>query len=246
VSAFTYVGNELELFAYAVNWKSYLYAQISLYLGNEVLEVGAGTGTTTAFFCKGPHRRWVCLEPDAAMSEDIATKIRSGLLPACCEVQVGTLEFISDDTLFDSIIYIDVVEHIEGDRDELAHAAAHLRPGGHLIVLSPAHNWLYTPFDKALGHFRRYSKGSLAAVGPTQLKVERLRYLDSVGLTASLGNKLLLNKSMPSKRQIYLWDSFLVRLSRIFDPLTGFYIGKSVLGVWYNDPEKLGQPTVAA
>jgi hypothetical protein len=56
--------------------------------------------------------------------------------------------------------------------------------------------------------------------------------LDSAGLLASLGNRLLLRQSMPSEAQIQAWDSLLVPPSRILDRLTLGRVGKSVLGVW--------------
>lgn len=60
------------------------------------------------------------------------------------ETICGTLEALAA-LAFDTIIYIDVLEHIEDDREELNRAASHLRPGGHLIILSPAHQKLFTP-----------------------------------------------------------------------------------------------------
>lgn len=231
MSQYTYEGSELDLFADARVWKSNLQRQLDPFLGPEVLEVGAGFGGTTRFLCKGNHQRWVCLEPDDALASRLAASIADGSLPSCCQVSVGTTADLSDDS-FDTILYIDVVEHIEHDAEELARAAALLRPGGHLAVLSPAHQWLYTPFDQAIGHFRRYSKRSLAALSPPGLDRVRLRYLDTAGLLASLGNRLVLNSAMPSPKQIAFWDRYLVRASRVLDPLLNYQLGKSVLGVW--------------
>ncbi|HEY0658129.1 MAG TPA: hypothetical protein VGD05_06630, partial [Pyrinomonadaceae bacterium] len=89
-----------------------------------------------------------------------------------------------------------------------------------------------TPFDKAIGHFRRYNKKSLSALIPAELKCEKLIYLDSIGAFASLGNKLALRRSMPTLQQILLWDRKLVPISTFFDSIIGFRAGKSVLGVW--------------
>ena len=99
---------------------------------------------------------------------------------------------------FDTILYVDVLEHIEDDRGELAGAAARLRTGGHVVVLAPAHQALYSPFDKAIGHFRRYSHRSLLAAAPSTLQPVAAYYLDAVGMAASLANRLLLRASMPS------------------------------------------------
>ena len=232
MSEYTYVGSELDLFAAATVWKSYLRRRITPYLGDEVLEVGAGVGGTTKLFCTGSHSRWVCLEPDPSLADRLEHAIRAGEVPACCQVVVGTLQDAAGLPPFDSLIYIDVLEHIEDDRGELARAAPLLKPGGHVVVLSPAHNWLYSPFDKAIGHYRRYSKRALKALTPEGLELARLDYLDSVGLLASLGNRLFLRSAMPNARQVAFWDNYLVRMSKVLDPLLVGSLGKSVLGIW--------------
>ena len=140
---------------------------------------------------------------------------------------------LESDDRYDSILYIDVLEHIDDDRGEIQIAMQHLAPGGRIIIVSPAHNWLYTPFDKAVGHFRRYNKQSLRRAIPEGLKEERVFYLDSVGLLASLANRLFLKQSMPTKGQLNIWDNFLVPMSKIADPLLGYFIGKQIVGIWH-------------
>lgn len=228
----TYIGSELQLFAKAANWKSYYGRSIKKYLTGEVLEVGSGIGATTQALCDGAARRWVCLEPDPEMSAATAARIAAGSLPGCCEARSGTVRGLARGEQFDAIIYIDVLEHIEDDAGELLAAAEYLKASGHLIILSPAHQWLYTPFDKEIGHYRRYNRGSLLAAVPRHLRRVELRYLDSVGLLASLGNRLLLKSSMPTEKQIRLWDRLMIPVSRVIDPALNFRLGKSILGVW--------------
>jgi len=232
VSDFTYIGSELELFANATVWKSYLRERLSPYLGAEVLEVGAGLGGTARLLCRGDHRRWVCLEPDPALARQVDQAIREGGLPPCCSTVVGTLDQVKSAPPFDTIVYIDVLEHIEDDRGELARAALLVEPEGYVIVLSPAHNWLYAPFDKVIGHYRRYSRPALRALTPRALKLVRMDYLDSVGLLASLANRFILHQSKPTHVQIAAWDKGMVPLSRLLDPILGYNVGRSVLGIW--------------
>jgi 2-polyprenyl-3-methyl-5-hydroxy-6-metoxy-1,4-benzoquinol methylase len=228
--AFQYVGDELEVFAIADNWKSYLASQIRPFLGRDVLEVGAGIGATMRALCSNEQKTWTGVEPDAAL----AARAREISSPAgvAFEVRPGTISVIDPQERFDSVIYIDVLEHIEADAGELRSSTGHLRSGGHLIVLSPAHQWLFSPFDTVIGHCRRYTAATLDAVRPPRLQRVRLRYLDSVGMCASLANRVLLKQSLPTRRQIAFWDRRMVPISRILDPLSGFRVGKSILGVW--------------
>ena len=166
------------------------------------------------------------------MSDRLRRAVGEGLLPAHCRVVTGTLADLYDADEFDAILYIDVLEHIEDDRIELARAAARLARGGHLVVLAPAHRFLFTAFDREIGHFRRYCRKSLLALEPPGLRVETAFYLDSVGMLASLGNRLMLRSSMPTARQIRVWDRMMVPLSRRIDPLFRRNLGKTVVAIW--------------
>ncbi len=229
-----YQGEELTTFQLAVNWKRYFRARLKPYLGKKVLEVGAGIGANTQILAGDSGANWVCLEPDPANCEEL--KSRSDSWTKKVECRQGTLADLAPSETFDTILYIDVLEHIERDGEEMARALAHLTPMGHVVVLSPAHPSLYSAFDKAVGHFRRYTKASLSAAVPKGLHQEKLEYLDSVGMTLSLVNRLLLREANPTEWQITLWDRVFIPLSRIFDPLFGHRLGKSILGVWSRRP----------
>jgi len=230
MSEFTYAGSELDLFAAVYHWKSYWSSQIRRFIKGDVLEVGAGIGSNTRYLDADPHGRFVCLEPDPQLLGRLEEHLRGG--PRTYEAICGTLELLSAQEQFDTIVYIDVLEHIEDDRAEMERASAHLRPGGRVIVLSPAHQWLFTPFDAAIGHFRRYSRTTAKAISPKGLEMESCRYLDSVGLVASLANLLFLKRSMPTKQQLAFWDKFVIPASRVVDPLFRRSVGKSIVAVW--------------
>lgn len=221
---FSYQGTELDLFAHATNWRAYWSDALRPFIGADVLEVGAGLGSTTRAL-RRQGQRWTALEPDPALANRIEQP-DDGLT-----VRVGTLQDLGSET-FDSIIYVDVLEHIADDRGEVDRAWTHLRPGGVLAFLSPAHQWLYTPFDESIGHYRRYSRASLEALRPDGAQKLVARYLDSAGLLASLGNRLLLKAASPGPRQIAVWDRALVPMSRVVDPLLQGKVGKSLLVIW--------------
>lgn len=229
-----YIGNELELFKHATNWKNYYASHFNKLLANRVLEVGAGIGETTKFLCDGTQKKWLCVEPDNTLTAIIVEKKESGYLPQNIDILTGTLDSIDATEKYDAILYIDVIEHIENDSEELIKASQHLNKNGSLIILVPAHNYLFSPFDKAIGHFRRYNKSMLQSVVPTHLHQEKLIYLDSVGLLASLTNKIFLKQSYPTLKQIKFWDNYIVPVSRVMDKILFYSVGKTVVGVWQN------------
>lgn len=225
-----YIGNELELFELAVNWKRYLSSRLRPFVNGEVLEVGAGFGTNVPYLHRKDLARWVSLEPDEKLCKDFIRRRAEDIIPKECQLVHGTLEALSSGERFDSIIYIDVLEHIENDRLEFELAYQRLKPGGYLLILCPAHGFLYSPFDRAIGHYRRYNKHMYRDLsGYRPLKLE---YLDSVGMLASIANKMLLKQTYPNAKQIALWDGVFVRLSSVVDALTLRNLGKSILGVW--------------
>jgi SAM-dependent methyltransferase len=231
-TAGTYVGGELELFAAATRWKSYVGRVLRRFIVGRVLEVGAGIGSNIPFLFNERVTGWTSLEPDPGLAGQIAARIAAGMLPRQCRVIGGTTDCLDAAARFDTILYIDVLEHIEADAAELARARRHLAPEGHLVVLAPAHNFLYSPFDAAIGHFRRYDRASLARLTPPDSVLVASLMLDSAGLFASLANRVLLARAMPSQRQIAIWDRFLVPISRRLDGPLRHRIGKTVVAVW--------------
>jgi SAM-dependent methyltransferase len=232
MSEFHYIGSELDIFAAATNWKTYWAHKIQPYVTGDVVEVGAGFGSNTKFLSAGAKGRWVGLEPDPKLAAQLTQNL-SQLNGTCrYESVCGTLEDLPKGDTFDTLVYIDVLEHIEDDAAELTRATARLRPGGRVIVLSPAHQWLFTPFDAQIGHFRRYNRTSLRAASPAAANVESIFYLDACGILASATNQLFLRQSMPTSAQIGVWDKWIVPVSRMLDPLLFFSLGKSIVGIW--------------
>jgi SAM-dependent methyltransferase len=201
----TYAGNELGLLSHAVNWKRYWVSEIRSYAIGDVLEVGAGIGANTSLLKSDCASSWTCLEPDPDLAGQMRKRFARDPSLADCQIRTTSTAELGRDSKFDTIFYIDVLEHISDDREELERAARLLRENGRIIVLAPAHQFLYTAFDKAIGHFRRYDKPSLTACSPTNCELVRLIYLDSVGILASLSNRLVLRQPMPTLTQIIFW-----------------------------------------
>ena len=155
-----YVGGEFELFKDAVNWKSYVARHLNPYVKGRVLEVGAGIGVNASYLSKNAES-YTFLEPD----EDLASQIDSlnGDLTIPHNTIIGTSEDLASDDLFDTVIYYDVLEHIEQSHQEIERIAKHIRVGGRILIVVPAYPALYNEFDKAVGHFRRYNRSLMKA-----------------------------------------------------------------------------------
>ena len=230
---FEYSGSELETFALAKNWRKYWMDMVRGFLGAEILEVGAGIGTMTASLRK-PEMQWVALEPDKKMFKDLEAQFQS--LDSGVEMFCETLSEYSGVRRFDSVLYFDVLEHIERDAQEVELACSKLNPDGYLIILVPAHQSLFSPFDTQIGHFRRYNRDSLSALKPAYMNQVLSRYLDSGGYFLSWANSKFLEQSAPTSSQIRFWDSIVIPISRFVDRLLGFRFGKSLLVVWQTSP----------
>ena len=228
---YRYEGDELALFVHAHNWKRYWLRHVAPFIKGDVLEVGAGIGSNTFRLRALSAGRWLCLEPDERLLSELRGKVAASL-PSAAETVCGTVNSLPRDQMFDTALYIDVLEHILDDVAEMAAVAKHVRSNGHLIVLSPAHQLLYSPFDRAIGHQRRYNRTSLLRCTPPNAQPILVSYLDSAGYLLSLANRMILRQSSPTLHQIWFWDKYILPVSRFIDPLLGFRWGKSILGVW--------------
>lgn len=225
---FEYVGGELELFAEATNWKRYFTSFVAQHIGGDVLEVGAGMGANTRAFLTSTEKKvlsWTLLEPDM----HLLNLAKQDLHEEPVEFLLGTIQDVKK--TYDTIVYIDVLEHIPDSRGELDRAKALLNDGGKVIVLVPAFQMLFNEFDEAVGHCRRYNKRRLTQDFEGLFEVLDLAYLDSLGFGASVANKLFLHKPIPSKGNVRFWDQTLVPLSKIVDRLVLRSFGKSLVAV---------------
>lgn len=231
---YQYVGVELDRFAQVTNWKAYIKSEIGNYIKGHVLEVGAGIGGITGILFSGREESWACLEPD----NDLFNRLTKSLdnLPSVNnefpKAIKGNIDHPALDRKFDTILYIDVLEHIENDVLEVKKASQKLEKEGVLIVLAPAHQWLFSSYDDKVGHFRRYSKNQLIKIRHPGTRLLRLRYLDSVGILASLINKIILGGNIPTRYQLVFWDRCMVPISHLLDSILGHKIGKSVYAIW--------------
>ena len=104
---YEYEGEDLALFANAVNWKKYWYLKIKPLIGKSVLEVGAGIGGTAKLFANSKVERWLAIEPDLNLVHYIEEDCKKSKYPSNFEIFNMTSSSLSLNEKFDTILYID-------------------------------------------------------------------------------------------------------------------------------------------
>ena len=140
-----------------------------------------------------------------------------------------SLEEVQDETL-DAIYTLSVLEHIRDDKDMVQLMWQKLRPGGKLLVYVPALPFLYSAMDKKVGHYRRYTKQALLELFDDSWQVSYMRYVDILGVAASIGLKYFGAKDGNlNSFAVKIFDRFIYPVSLICDKITqGKIIGKNL------------------
>lgn len=202
----------------------WLYQQIVPGVGRRIIEVGAGTGNITQFLCAG--RREV-------LATDVVPSYRRELETAFANrpnVRVGQFDlnksapadYVAEG--FDTVVCLNVLEHIEDDLFALEQMNAVLVPGGKLLLLVPAHQLLYGEFDRAVGHFRRYSKRALKErLQSVGFRVQELKFFSMLAMLPWFINGRLLKRDYLPPNQADLANRLvpLLKLEKLIGPPCG-------------------------
>ena len=217
-----YPGWELKYFDKAKNFRNYQFDLIKRNIKGKIAEIGPGNGVFLKFYIKNSEKIYL-YEPTVAFNKNLKKNRLK-------KIRIINKKFRLKKNFFDTILYLDVIEHIENDLIEVKNAYKSLRKGGKLIINVPAYQHLYSKFDKDIDHFRRYSKSDFIKI-LNKLKIHRYKiiYFDSIGYILSLLSKIFIkNYRSNFARKIKLWDK-LIPLSKLLDIIFVNSFGKSLL-----------------
>lgn len=225
----------LERFAAATHFNRWLFDTVLPHCKGHVLEAGSGIGNISRLFLDNRFRLTASdLRPDycGVLQQqfgdhpNLAGVVHLDLATPVLAQQHGDLLH-----RFDTVVALNVVEHIKDDKQAINNCFQLLKPGGHLVILVPAFQWLYNSFDEELGHYRRYTRRSLRALlAGAGLSVVHQQFFNAAGIAGWLIDGSLLRKRLIPRKQLQLFDK-LLPVIKLADVLSFHSIGLSTIAV---------------
>lgn len=227
-----YPGKDLEAMSFAVRYYRWLFEELRPFIGQRIVEVGAGTGSFSAMLLETEPEILSLVEPSEMFYELV--KVTGDGTGTDVHHHQSIFEDVADqikaDTSPDTIVYVNVLEHIEDDVGELALIYKMLEPGGRCLIFVPAVPALFSEFDRSIGHFRRYAKRDLEQkVRDVGFIVARSKNFDAAGVLPWFVKYRLLRSLTLNERLVSSYDKLIVPIASRLEPRVPVPIGKNVL-----------------
>jgi 2-polyprenyl-3-methyl-5-hydroxy-6-metoxy-1,4-benzoquinol methylase len=213
-------GHEiLDVLSSATRFNRWMADVIRPWVGRRVLEIGAGIGNLSR--CLAP-RKELYIASDIEAESLARLKLRLAHRPnfraAICDLS-RSADFHSMEESVDTVICLNVLEHVEDDAGALKNILSSLMPGGRVILLVPEGMSVYGELDRVLGHYRRYSEPELRRkLEAAGFEVERIFGFNRITRPGWYLNGRILRRRRFSRIQIALFDR-LVWLWRRIDTM---------------------------
>lgn len=225
----------LERFEKARNFNRWLYDTIAPWCKGHILETGSGIGNISTFFLQQQFQLTVS---DLRSEYLVLLQQKFGHYPNLAGiVSIDLVDPVFDTRYaahlqqYDTIVALNVIEHIENAPQAIQNCKKLLRTGGNLVILVPAYRFLYNPFDEELGHYTRYTARSLRQLLQSQhLGVIHQQYFNVAGIPGWFFNGTVLRKRLIPDTQLQLFNK-LIPVIRLADTITFHSIGLSVIGI---------------
>jgi SAM-dependent methyltransferase len=232
----SYTLEDQERMAAAANYFAWQYRLVAPELGRRVVELGCGIGNFTRLTLDREAVLAVDVEPGCIERLRQRFPNQPNLRAVACDVmspEFAQLQSFAGDTC----VCLNVLEHIERDREALERMAGILIPGGKLILLIAASPSLYGRIDELLGHHRRYTKASIARLAAEAgLRVKTSHYLNAVGFFGWWTNSHILKRDKQSSSQIEFFDRFVVPIASRLEGILHPPFGQSLFVVLQTPP----------
>lgn len=228
-----YIGKDLEAMSFAVNYHRWILQEFRPFLGKRIVEVGAGTGSFSELLLEHEPHSLSLVEPSKMyefLTVNISQMKTQAEVKTYQSVFTNVAKSIKENQKPDSIIYVNVLEHVEDDEEELAAMHNTLSANGRIFIFVPALPWLYGNFDKQVGHHRRYTKNEIETKCQSAgFRLLKSFYFDFAGVAPWWIKYRLLKSDSLESGAIKLYDKFVVPLTKTFESIITPPLGKNLL-----------------
>jgi SAM-dependent methyltransferase len=188
------------------NFARWLYQIVRSELGRRVVDAGAGIGTYTEMLLED-GREVVALEYDGSFSRELTRRFLGNAAASVYQADLGDSAGLPDFAPGDSMLCLNVLEHVRDDLLALANMRERVNPGGKLVILVPAYPWLFNSMDKAVGHFRRYRQDELESrLAAAGWEVQRMFRFNAAGVPGWYAAGLM-RRTHPGRGLSRLYDA---------------------------------------
>ena len=226
---FVYTGTDLDVMGIASNYNNWILDLFESYTTKgRAIEVGAGVGTMSKLIAQR-YQKTISIEPDQTNFDFLTKELQEfDHASTFCGFLDNALDAIKEPV--DSIFYINVLEHIENEKEELLKAQKLLKSTGHFCIFVPAVEKLYGDIDKQVGHFRRYSKKRLKSIFEDQLNMNivKMGYFDFVGVIPWYILSCVLKLSGQNPKTVTIYDKLVVPIMSRIEKYIPMPIGKNL------------------
>jgi SAM-dependent methyltransferase len=228
VSGFETMAESME---FADNYNNWILSKFSPYIGESLLEIGTGQGNFKKMLA-GKTKFYASIDIDA----DVILRAHERDPSGTYEVA----DLAADDFVpklskykFDTIICVNVLEHVPDHKAGLNNMLNLLEPGGHLLLFVPSFMHLFNDLDKLAGHLRRYRKSDIQGLIEKDLACSVVvnEYFNPVGAFGWWLNKFTTHTNINSKnvnKQVLFFDKYVVPFSKAFNGITKSFWGQSL------------------
>ena len=218
----------LERMAAAPRYNRWMFDRLRPWVGRRVLEIGAGIGNMSAFFAD--RERVVLTDTEPYYLGRLRERFADRRQVLVTELRLPDVSPGLKTERLDTVVCLNVLEHIEDDRGSLEAMHRLLQPGGRLVLLVPSLRALYGTLDQALGHFRRYVPAELSEKLRTAgFRLRHLEYFNLAGVPGWwVAGRVLRRRLIPTGA--LRWYEALVPLFRL-ERLLPWRIGQSLIAI---------------
>ena len=229
-----YAGRDLEAMSFAINYHRWILQIFEPYLGTRIVEVGAGTGSFSELVLERKPESLSLVEPSEKMYKMLNERVERLGSPTQIKTYNTVFGNVAEQLKAaqrpDSVIYVNVLEHILDDQAELATVHRTVSSGGRVLIFVPALSWLYGNLDEHIGHHRRYTKPELEGkCHRAGFSIVECRYFDLAGIVPWWIKYRLFKSSTMEAQTVKAYDKFVVPATRAIESIIRPPIGKNLL-----------------